>query len=90
VFVLVASDADDNGVATFSDPREVKGVTQVTQGTLDMSTLEDFDAPFAMRLQGQSDDGDVLIEFRATMTVPDAVPPLAPSSTCEALPDDGA
>jgi len=90
VFVLVGSDADENGVPTVQDPHETKGITQVTQGTLDVSTLEDFDAPFAMRLQGQSDDGDVLIEFRATMTVPDRVPPLASSSTCEALPDDGA
>jgi hypothetical protein len=90
VFVLVGSDADENGVPTLSDPDEVKGVTQVTSGTLDMSTLEDFDAPFAMRLQGQGDDGDVLIEFRATMSVPDAVPPLPPSSTCEPRPDDDA
>jgi hypothetical protein len=89
VFVLVASDADDNGVPTLQDPAETRGVTQVTQGTLDIATLEGFDAPFSMRLEGQDDDGDdVLIEFRATMGVPDRVPPLPPSSTCEPLPDD--
>jgi hypothetical protein len=81
-FILVAADQDGDGVPNVSDPREVKGVSEITAGTIDIGTLENFDTPFSMRLVGENDKGPVTVEFRATMTVPDAVRPLAPSSAC--------
>jgi hypothetical protein len=81
-FVLVASDADGNGVASLEDPRETLGLTRLQSGVVEVGFFDSFDTPFSIRLAGESPEGPVVIEFRATMTSPPVVPALEPSSTC--------
>jgi hypothetical protein len=81
-FVLVASDVDGDGVPALDDPAETRFSTRLSGGVVDIGSLGAFDDPLSLRLQGASDDGDVVVEFRGAMTAPPVVPALEAPSTC--------
>lgn len=81
-FVVVGSDADGDGFVE-DIPGETLGAARVVDGTIEIFSLNGFDAPLSMRLRGTVEGGDdVEVTFLGPMSVPAVVPPPDGPGSC--------
>lgn len=83
-FVVVAADADDDGILDTAREGELHGSARIVSGTVELFFVGTFEQELVLRLTGVTDGGDdIAVDFYGPMQAFGNPPPLQPSSTCE-------
>ena len=81
-FILVGSDVDGDGSADFNNPDETLAAVQLTEGTIDIASLQGFDDPLLITIAGSASGEDIEVTFLGEMSVPRVVSGIESANTC--------